>query len=106
MLLDLAAQLEKIDEVTSCEFVAPYILGIRISENQSDPLKMIECSFEEGERSIVRFECSLDLVGMVGKKRSVTPEIRERFRDLLEYNHMDLRVTQEAGCAAARLIEP
>ena len=44
---------------------------------------------------------------LVGKSRlgSVTPEIRERFRDLLEYNHMDLRITQEAGRAAARLLE-
>lgn len=80
----------------------------------------------EGERTLACMaslwrrplvECQRDIeVGMtirklrralVGKSRlrSVTPEVRERFRDLLEYNHMDLRITHEAGRAAAKLIE-
>ena len=82
---------------------------------RTDGERTLACMASLWRRSQV--ECQRDIeVGrtiqklrraLVGKSRlgSVTPEIRERFRDLLEYNHMDLRITQEAGRAAARLLE-
>ena len=82
---------------------------------RTDGERTLACMASLWKKSLVERQRDIE-VGMTIRKlrravagrsrlRSVTPEIRERFRDLLEYNHMDLRITQEAGRAAARLIE-